>query len=204
MIRGYYFITDASLSRSGNLSDVKAALDAGVSVIQYRNKTGSSRELYEEAKMLREICRGALFLINDRADIALAVSADGIHIGQSDLPLAVARRILGKEKVIGVTVHNAEEARDAEEGGADYLGLSPIFETSTKKDAGKPCGVEMIRKVKKAVKIPVVAIGGINLENAGEVVSAGADALCAISNVVAAEDVRKRIEKYQKLFEAGK
>ena len=201
MIKGYYFITDASLSKAGNLSDVENALAAGVSVVQYRNKKGTTLELFEEAKLLRKICRSALFLINDRIDIAFAVDADGVHIGQDDMPIEVARNILGDKKIIGITVHNDEEAKKAQEGGADYVGLSPVFATSTKDDAGSPCGVEMIKKLKKSVDIPVVAIGGINSKNAEEVVSAGADALCAISDVVTSENVKERIKKIQALFE---
>ena len=201
MIKGYYFITDASLSKAGNLSDVENALAAGVSVVQYRNKKGTTLELFEEAKLLRKICRSALFLINDRIDIAFAVDADGVHIGQDDMPIEVARNILGDKKIIGITVHTVEEAKKAQEGGADYVGLSPVFATSTKDDAGSPCGVEMIKKLKKSVDIPVVAIGGINSKNAEEVVSAGADALCAISDVVTSENVKERIKKIQALFE---
>ncbi|MCD6413256.1 MAG: thiamine phosphate synthase [Elusimicrobia bacterium] len=200
-MKGYYFITDASLSKAGNLSDVENALAAGVSVVQYRNKKGTTLELFEEAKLLRKICRSALFLINDRIDIAFAVDADGVHIGQDDMPIEVARNILGDKKIIGITVHTVEEAKKAQEGGADYVGLSPVFATSTKDDAGSPCGVEMIKKLKKSVDIPVVAIGGINSKNAEEVVSAGADALCAISDVVTSENVKERIKKIQALFE---
>jgi thiamine-phosphate pyrophosphorylase len=201
MIRGYYFITDSSLSKAGNISDARNAVSAGVTVIQYRNKTGSTLEMYEEAAAIRRIASGRCsFLINDRIDIALAVNADGIHIGQDDMPYAAARKLLGKKKIIGVTVHNAAEAADAQYAGADYIGVSPIFATSTKQDAGRPAGIELIREIKKLVKIPVIAIGGINLDNATDVVAAGADGLCAISAVVAGGNVREEIKKFQRLF----
>ena len=199
-MRGYYFITDAGLSRAGNISDVKKALAAKVRVVQYREKQAPAQKAYEEALKLRRICKNVIFLINDRLDLALAVGADGVHLGQEDLPLAVARKLLGRRKIIGVTVHNLKEAREAQRGGADYLGVSPIFSTSTKEDAGKPTGVALIKAIKKQVSLPLIAIGGINLANAGEVVSAGADGLCAISAVVTQADVKAEILKFQKLF----
>ncbi|MFH1353173.1 MAG: thiamine phosphate synthase [bacterium] len=200
MIRGYYFITDEDLSRAGNVSDVKNAVQAGVSVVQFRSKKGNTRELFEEAVKLRKICKGIKFIVNDRVDIALAVGASGVHLGQKDMPPGVARKLIGHDKIIGVTVHNLKEASAALDSGADYLGVSPVYSTSTKKDAGAPCGVSLIEKIKKISKVPVAAIGGITFENAGDVISAGADALCAISAVVPAENVKKQIKKFQSLF----
>jgi len=199
-MKGYYFITDRSLSAAGIFSDAEQALAAEVEVIQYRNKQGSTREMYEEALALRRICRDALFLINDRIDIALAAKADGVHLGQTDMPYEQARKILGPEAVIGVTVHDLQEAENASAAGADYLGVSPIFRTDTKPDAGLPSGTDLLRKIKARVSIPLVAVGGINLDNAAEVISAGADAVCAISAVVKAQDVKKEIMKFQSLF----
>jgi thiamine-phosphate pyrophosphorylase len=201
-MKGYYFITDSKLSRAGNESDVLSAVSCKVKVVQYRNKNGQTREMYEEALVLKEICRhgDTLFLINDRLDIALAVEADGVHVGQSDMPCLLARRLLGSRKIIGVTVHNLAEALQAESQGADYLGVSPIFETATKLDAGKPAGIKLIEEIRDKVDIPLIAIGGINHANASQVVSAGADALCAISSVVARENVGAEIRKFQELF----
>lgn len=199
-IRGYYFITDATLSRAGNLRDVKDAVAADVRVVQYRNKPGSTRQMYTEALRLRRICKDITFLINDRVDIALAVGADGVHLGADDMPYAVARKLLGKKKIIGVTVHSLKEAKKAQAQGADYLGVSPIFSTKTKPDAGKPKGPALIRAIKKHVTIPLVAVGGINLKSAAWVVAAGADGLCAISAVVAKSDCKGQIEKFQELF----
>ena len=201
-MKGYYFITDSGLSCAGNISDVKQAEACSVCAVQYRNKNAETREMYEEAVRLREICRNALFLINDRIDIALAVDADGVHLGQSDMPYSAARKVLGPEKIIGITVHNLAEALDAQRSGADYLGVSPIFQTATKHDAGKPAGIALIEEIRARVDIPLIAIGGINLANAPEVVSAGADGLCAISAVVAKKDVGREIERFQELFRA--
>ncbi|VVB72824.1 Thiamine-phosphate synthase [uncultured archaeon] len=200
-MQGYYFITDSKLSRAGNISDVSQAVACGVEVVQYRSKNAETREMYEEALKLREICRDAVFLINDRVDIALAIDADGVHLGQSDMPCRAARRLLGTEKIIGATVHNLQEALEAKEDGADYLGVSPIYQTTTKHDAGKPAGIALIEEVRRKVDIPLIAIGGINHSNAGEVIKAGADGLCAISSVVARENVALEIKKFQELFE---
>ncbi len=200
-MRGYYFITDESLSLAGNLSDVRNAVEAGAACIQYRNKTGSTLNMLNEAKELKKICRGVPLLINDRLDIALAVNAEGVHIGQDDMPFEIARRLLGPDKIIGVTAHDLEEALEAERIGANYLGVSPVFSTSTKKDAGAPCGVRMISRLKAECKIPLVAVGGITFENAPEVIRAGADSLCAISAVVAGEDVFDEVKKFNALFE---
>ena len=201
-MRGYYFITDSKLSRAGNFNDVSMAVACGVSVVQYRNKNAKTREMYEEAVCLREICRDTLFLINDRVDIALAVNADGVHLGQSDMPCGVTRKLLGVEKIIGITVHNLAEAVQAESIGADYLGVSPIFQTATKPDAGKPAGISLIEEIRAIVDIPLIAIGGIDHSNAIDVIRAGADGLCAISSVVAKEDVKAEIKKFQDSFRA--
>lgn len=200
MLKGYYFITDSSLSRAGNISDVKNALAAGVKIVQYRNKCASTKQMYEEALRLRSICRGVTFLINDRLDIVLAIDADGLHIGYNDLPYRVARRILGKDKIIGLTVHSVLEAKEAQRLGANYVGVSAIFTTRTKGDAGRPVGTALIKEIKRQISIPVIAIGGINLLNAKEVIEVGADGLCAISAVVTKRDVKKEIEKFQLLF----
>jgi thiamine-phosphate pyrophosphorylase len=199
-VRGYYFITDSSLSCAGNINDVKQAEACSVCAVQYRNKNAETREMYDEAVRLKEICRNALFLINDRIDIALAVDADGVHLGQSDMPYSTARKMLGPEKIVGITVHNLAEAMEAQRSGADYLGVSPIFQTATKSDAGKPSGIALIEEIRAQVDIPLIAIGGINLANAPEVVRARADGLCAISAVVAKEDVSSEIKRFQELF----
>jgi len=201
-MRGFYFITDPALSRAGIFCDVRSALKAGVKFIQYREKNKTTKEMLKEAMQLRKICRNAALIINDRVDIALSVGADGVHLGSDDLPYALARRLLGKRKIIGVTVHSLKEAIAAERQGADYLGVSPIFPTRTKIDAGKAKGAGLIKKISEHVSIPIIAIGGIDLSNAEKVIQAGAEGLCAISAVAGKSGVRKEIEKFQQLFRA--
>jgi thiamine-phosphate pyrophosphorylase len=199
-VRGYYFITAASLSRAGNLSDVAAAVAARVRVVQYREKQGHTSELVAEARQLRELCRDTLFLVNDRVDVALEVGADGVHLGQEDLSYHEARRLMGPDKIIGVTVHNVPEALAAQARGADYLGVSPIFSTATKADAGAPTGMGLLQEIRRRVTLPLVAIGGITLANAPAVIAAGADAVCAISAVVTRPEVQAEIDRFQRLF----
>lgn len=199
-IRGYYFITDSDLSLKGNESDIKAALGAGSVIIQYRKKKASAKEMLVEATRLKALCDGALFIVNDRIDIALACGAGGVHIGQDDMPCRVARKLLGNDKIIGVTVRSVSEAKEAVQAGADYIAVAPVYPTGTKLDAGEPVGLKLISELKKAVNVPVVAIGGIKLANAPEVIAAGADAICAISCVVTKNDVEAEIRKFQELF----
>ncbi len=200
LISGYYFITDASLSLNGDLSDVRNAQEAGVNIIQYRAKCLDTQNMFAQALKLRTICKRSKLIINDRLDIALAVDADGVHLGQDDLPVIVARKILGRKKIIGISTHSYQQIMDALTLPVDYIAIGPIFATQTKKNAAYPVGVELIKGVRLKVKKPIVAIGGINLDNAPSVISAGADSVCAISSVVTCNDVIKQIKKFQNLF----
>jgi thiamine-phosphate pyrophosphorylase len=200
-MKGYYFITDSTLSRSGNINDVTKAVECKVKVVQYRSKGAETRQMHDEAIQLREICRDTVFLINDRVDIALSSEADGVHLGQDDMPCKAARKLLGPDKIIGITVHDLAEALEAQDMGADYLGVSPIFRTSTKPDAGKPSGIALIKEIRERIDIPLIAIGGIDHSNAPQVVRAGADGLCAISCVVTKGNVAEEIRRFQKLFD---
>jgi len=194
---GFYLVTDSGLSRRGTFSDVEQAVRAGYGIIQYREKHKNTREMIIEAGKLKDICgERAVFLVNDRVDVTLAVDADGVHIGQDDMPFEKARELLGCGKIIGVTVHDVEEAIEAEKAGADYIGVSPVFETGTKKDAGKACGLSMVKEVRKRVKLPIVAIGGITRENVSSVIRAGADIAVAISAVICSDDVQKMTEDF--------
>ena len=199
-MKGYYFITDARLSRAGNVRDVEQALAAGVRVVQHRDKEADLAAMIEEARRLRRLCQEALFLVNDRVEVALAVGADGVHLGQEDLHYREARRLLGEKKIIGITVNTPEQALEAARLGADYLGVSPIFATRTKPDAGEPAGLTLLREIRRRVRLPLIAIGGITLDNAPSVIEAGADGVCAISAVVTRPDVRGAIEEFQGLF----
>ncbi len=193
----FYLVTDSSLSKKGTLSDVEDAVAAGCRIVQYREKSRSTKDMIFEAVQIKNLCGSkAIFLVNDRVDVAMAVDADGVHIGQDDMPIATARALLGKDKIIGLTVHNVEEAQEAEKSGADYVGLSPIFDTTTKNDAGNGIGPESIRVVKDAISIPVVAIGGINKQNCKSVIKDGADSLVAISAVLCSEDVKKETQDF--------
>ena len=201
----FYLVTDSGLSKKGTLSDVKEAVEAGCKIVQYREKNKSTKEMIDEATELRRICsEKAIFLVNDRIDVALAVDADGVHIGQDDMPIETARKLLGADKIIGLTVHNVEEAIEAEISGANYAGLGSIFDTATKKDAGKGIGPASIREVKNAIKIPVVAIGGINKENCIPVVENGADSFVAISAVVCSDDVKRETRKFIDIIQKTK
>lgn len=194
-------VLDSRLTKKDIFEDCRNAIRAGIPAIQYREKEKTTREMFEECRELKEICSGkALFFMNDRADIALAVKADGLHIGQDDLPLAEARKLL-PNAVIGITVHNIEEATKAEGLGVDYVSVSPVFDTPTKSDAGKAVGIEMVKKVKNSASIPVMGIGGINPENAGSVINAGADSVAVVSCIIASNDV---FESSRKLLEAVK
>lgn len=184
-LSGFYFITEKKLCDKDVVESVRDAVCGGATVVQYREKDAGTRQMFHEAEKMRADCQGkALFLINDRVDVALAVDADGVHLGQEDMSLHTARRLLGDEKVIGVTVHDLGEALEAEAGGADYLGVSPIFATLTKMDAGEPMGADLITEIRENTTLPLAAIGGINRDNVDEVLEAGADMVCAVSATV--------------------
>jgi thiamine-phosphate pyrophosphorylase len=156
-----YLLTDRNIARISHIQVVRKALLAGVRTIQLREKHMSKRELYKEAVAIKELVRKhrAMLIINDYVDIAKAVDADGVHLGQEDMPVEEARLILGKRKVIGISTHSLSQAVRAEKSGANYIGFGPIFQTSTK-NAGRPKGIDGLRKIRKHVHIPVVAIGG--------------------------------------------
>lgn len=188
-----YVITDERLGRGrSHLQIAEAAIRGGADVVQLRDKTSSSRRLYDIALQLRRLTREALvpFVVNDRLDVALAADADGVHIGREDLPASVVRRILGSGKILGVSAETVEEAVTAEKDGADYLGVGPVFEArGTKADAGEPLGLDLIARIRRKCRIPIVAIGGINAENARLVRDAGANAAAVISAVASADDI---------------
>jgi thiamine-phosphate pyrophosphorylase len=194
----YYFITDSTLTRVDIFHDTAEAVAAGCVIVQYRGKNVSDRVAVEEVRRLGEICRGrALLVVNDRVDIACVAGANGVHLGRDDLTVADARKLLGPEAVIGQSAGTDVEARESEEDGADYVGLAPIYPTSTKLDAGPACGLEMVRAVRAAITVPIVAVGGISLSTAGAVVEAGADAIVAISTVIDTPDVGAAVRAFR-------
>ena len=163
---------------------------AGIRLFQYRSKTGSRKSVYETSLRLAKIAREneATFIVNDHVDIALAVDADGVHLGQDDLPFEQARKLLGPLKLIGISTHSLEQAREAERRGADYIGFGPIFPTTTK-DAGTIQGIAGLASIRNAVTIPIMAIGGIKQETVADVIRAGADCVAIISAILATEDL---------------
>ncbi len=185
-----YLVTGPELSRGrGQAEVVSEAIKGGVTCVQLRDKTSSTTELCRAGRELAEICRraGVLFIVNDRADVAAAVGADGVHLGQDDLDPREARRILGPGKIIGVTCETADEARRAEEAGAGYLGAGPVYATPTKADAGEPYGPAVIEKISRVVRLPVVGIGGIAPGRAAPVIAAGAAGVAVVSAIAGAE-----------------
>lgn len=176
---------------------LQALLKGGAGLVQLRAKELASKELLELAVEARSLTRqaGCVFIVNDRADIALASGADGIHLGQEDLPLHIARRILGAKRIIGISTHDLDQTREAEAGGADYIGFGPIFGTSTKETGYSPRGLPMLREIRKTVKIPIVAIGGITEDNVTQVWEAGADSAAIISDLMGARDVAEKVRK---------
>lgn len=174
---------------------MQTALDAGVRLFQLRMKTPEARTFYEMAAVLCLLVQkgGGIFIVNDRVDIAKAIGADGVHLGQEDLPLADARTILGPGKLIGISTHNPAQAVEAEAGGADYIGYGPIFPTMTKENPDPVVGVDGLREARARVRIPIVAIGGITAKNAADVRAAGADGVAVVSAVLAATDPQAAI-----------
>jgi len=203
-LSGFCFITDPKASNLSFEDMTIKVLKGGVKWVQHRDKVRSKREIYEEAVRLRSLTKDfkALFIVNDYVDIAFCVNADGVHLGQDDLPLKEARRILGKKKIIGISTHNLEQAIKAERDGADYIGFGPVFRTITK-DAGEPKGIDMLREVKTKVKIPVVAIGGINLKNIRIVLDTGIDAV-AVASAILAGDIEDNVRRFIDIIRAHK
>ena len=198
---GLCFITESKASNLPYGDMVLSALRAGVRWIQYRDKDRTRREIYEESVRLRSIAKDfeAALIVNDHPDIALASEADGVHLGQEDLPLKEARKIMDG-KIIGISTHSLAEAADAEDGGADYVGFGPVFRTVTKA-AGNPKGVEMLYEVKKKLRIPVVAIGGITLENLRLVLETGVDAV-AVASAILRGDIEKNAGRFMDMIKS--
>ena len=187
-----YLCTDRGLMSTDTLEKaVEEAILGGVTMVQLREKDCSSKEFYETALRIKEITDAyeVPLLINDRVDIALAVDADGVHIGQSDLPVKIARKILGKDKIIGVSARNVAQALEAEQNGADYLGVGAMYATGTKKDA-KVTSREELLKIRQVVKIPIVVIGGINQKTLSNFKGIGINGLAVVSAVIAAKDIK--------------
>lgn len=198
-----YLVTDDGCLQGRSLLDcVREALEGGVTLVQYRAKTASSAEMYAEALQLKALCDSfnVPLIINDRLDIAMAVGAAGVHLGQDDLPCAAARKILGEDYIIGVSAHNPAEAAEALERGADYLGCGAVFGTVTKADV-KKLGTDGLAAICKAKGLPVVGIGGVTADNYREVRVAGADGAAIVSGILAQPDIRTTVRAIAKVSE---
>ena len=196
-----YAILDPEQTQGRAAEDtLRQLLAGGAAIVQLRVKTMAPRNFLELARFARAETRayGCKLIINDRVDVALACDADGVHLGQDDLPLAAGRKLVG-QKIVGVSTHDIEQARDAERKGADYIGFGPMFDTTTKNTGYAARGVEMLGKIRAAVKLPIVAIGGINEQNVTQVWQAGADSAAIISDLLGAADL---IAKTQRILAA--
>lgn len=191
-VRGLYVIIDPDACAGRDAVGVaRLALEGGAAMLQWRDKRRDKGDQLADARAIRKLCRdhGALLIVNDHVDFALAVGADGVHLGQRDLPVAVARSLVPSDFIVGASTNNVDEARAAEADGASYVAVGSIFATGTK-ETTRPASPQRLREVKRVVGLPVVAIGGINATNVAEVVAAGADAVAVISAVCSADDVR--------------
>lgn len=198
-----YLVTDDGCLQGRALLDcVREALEGGVTLVQYRAKTASSAEMYAEALQLKALCDSfkVPLIINDRLDIAMAVGAAGVHLGQDDLPCAAARKILGADYIIGVSAHNPAEAAEALQSGADYLGCGAVFGTATKADV-KKLGTEGLTAICREKGLPVVGIGGVTADNYREVRVAGADGAAIVSGILAQPDIRTTVRAIAKVSE---
>ena len=197
-----YLVTDRDLMSTKTLEEaVEQAIMGGCTLVQLREKIASSRDFYQTALKVKAITDNydVPLIINDRVDIALAIGADGVHVGQSDLPAGVVRKIIGKDKILGVSAGTVEKAIEAQRDGADYIGVGALFSTSTKTDA-KSVSIETLMKIIKEVSIPVVGIGGINAENAVKLKNTGIDGIAVVSAIIAQKDIRLSAEKMLKIF----
>src|SRR6267143_3351490 len=200
-----YVILDAALLTVPETECAQKLADAGVRLLQYRNKSASSRELFESSKRLASQLapQGVTFVVNDRADVASMAGAAGVHVGQDDLSVEAARRVIGTEKWVGVSTHNLEQFERSIATSADYIAVGPVFATSTKANPDPIVGINFIRRVRALTTKPIVAIGGITLARAVEVIRAGADSVAVVSDVLCAPDPGRRARQYMDLLEAA-
>lgn len=201
-----YGITAEEYSRGRtNIEVVEELVRQGIRIIQYRAKEKSQRERYRECLALRKITRqaGALFIINDHIDLAMAVEADGVHVGQDDLPVPVVRSLVGETMLIGLSTHSPAQARAAVTAGADYIGVGPVFATQTKKDVVYPVGLEYVQYVAEQRSLPFVAIGGIKEHNIGQVRDRGGRCFALVTDIVGAADIGHKVATLRKLIREG-
>ena len=200
-----YVILDAALLTVPETECAHKLIDAGVRLLQYRNKGASASELFESSKRLSSllISKGIVFVLNDRADVASSAEASGVHVGQEDLGAGAARSVIGAGKLLGVSTHTLEQFNQAVATSADYVAVGPVFSTSTKANPDPAVGIEFIRRIRPLTDKPIVAVGGITLERALEVIQAGADSVAVISDILLAPDPGQRARQYIELLEAA-
>ncbi|MFB3920446.1 MAG: thiamine phosphate synthase [Terriglobia bacterium] len=202
----FYAILDREQAGERSIVDLcDTLLRAGVRLIQYRDKKASSRELYESSLALAERVRsaGGTFIVNDRADVARAAGADGVHLGQDDLPVELGRRVLGEGKWVGFSTHRLDQVVEADRSSADYIAFGPIFSTQSKARPDPVVGLEGLRAARQATRKPLVAIGGITLDRAREVIEAGADSVAVIADLLRAPDVAARAKEFLRVLGEG-
>lgn len=199
MLYGLYIILDPSVCPHRSLADaLKEAIVAGARLFQYRNKSAPMKEAFAEALVLRKVAldAGVTFIVNDRCDLALAVDADGVHLGQEDLSLDLARKLMGPSKLVGLSTHNSNQVREANEGKPDYLGFGPIFKPGSKQDHDPLVGLDGLHAMRMLTSLPVFAIGGIQIDHVGEVMRAGANGVAIISAVLNAPDIGQAVKSF--------
>jgi len=199
-----YLITDRNLltPHSSLLTAVEEALKGGVKAVQLREKDLRTRDLLEMAYKMREMTKkyNAKFFVNDRVDVALAVGADGVHLGQQSIPAEAVRRIAHNKLMVGASTHSIEEAISADKQGADFITLGPVFETPSKMKYGKPVGVDLLREAKEKISIPVFAIGGIKEDKVSDVIKAGADGIALVSGIFGASQIKEKTDGFMRLL----
>ena len=201
-----YCITSEEHSRErNNIEVVKQMIDTGIKIVQYREKEKEMGEKYEQCLKIREMTKaaGVFFIVNDHADIAMMVEADGIHVGQDDLPIEAVRKMVGNDMVIGMSTHSPSQAEEAISKGVDYIGVGPIYRTYTKKNVCDPVGIPYLDYAKESVNIPFVTLGGIKAHNVSEVVHHGATCVALVTEIVGAENIGVKIEEIRKRMRKG-
>ncbi len=194
----FYLVTDSDILRGRDFyNSIEEALKGGVTMLQLREKNASGKEFLEKAIKLRELTKkyNVKFIINDRVDIAMLCDADGVHVGQSDIPANKVRELIGEDKIVGVSARTVEEALRAKENGADYLGVGAMFNTRTKLDA-KSVSIEKLKEIKELIKLPVVAIGGLSLSNIDKLKECNVDGYAVVSAILGAENIKLECEKW--------
>jgi thiamine-phosphate pyrophosphorylase len=202
-----HILTDTDLqSRFSHIELARMAIAGGADTIQLRQKSGSTKEMIAAAREIKELCGEAdvPFIVNDRIDVALASHADGVHLGQDDFPIDLARKLMGRDAIIGGSAVSLEDAKKCLAEGADYIGFGPVYPTSSKPDAAAPSGIPLMKEVVKAVSIPIIAIGGIDEENAQEVLQAGAYGIAVISAVCCQTDPTQATIRLRQAMRMGR